>query len=141
MLSPDQAAALGDIGGALVDLGEGVRRFAATFNAPEPDSPVVNLDASEVETLWKRLGSGNRYFLIACARAFKPGEPFTLEQMAEAADAAPGSVKARLMNIGRSLKAMGNDFTVLWDSEWGMLEMRYLWRPVAHSVIIGKATE
>ena len=31
------------------------------------------------------------------------------------------------MNIGRSLKPMGNDVTLLWDGQWGIVEMEYRW--------------
>lgn len=145
MLTPEQAAALDDIGSALVDLGEGVRRFAGAQmvgdGAEVGSTDARSLDALDVEALWKRLGAGNRNLLVACARSFEPGEKFTLEEMAKAVDAATGSVKARLMNIGRSLKSMGNDFTVLWDSEWGLINMTYAWRPVAHGIIFGKAAE
>jgi hypothetical protein len=143
-LSPEQAGALSDIGRALIDLGGGLQRLASAagvLDADVADSEPFNLDAAEVERLWERLGKGNRHLLIACARKYTPGESFTLEQMAEAADAAPGSVKARLMNIGRSLKSMGNDFTVLWDSEWALINMTYSWRAVAHSVIVNKAPQ
>ena len=59
--------------------------------------------------------------------------------MAEALGSSGGTVKARLMNIGRSLKSMGNDFSVLWDSEWGAFHMTYSWREDAHRVIREKA--
>jgi len=142
MLSSKQAAALSDIGSSLIDLGGGLQRLAVADlrGAEEPAADAFNFDAAEIEALWNRLGAGNRHLLIACARAYEPGEDFTLEQMADAAGAAPGSVKARLMNIGRSLKSMGNDFTVLWDSEWRLINMTYSWRPVPHRIIISKAT-
>ncbi len=145
MLSGSQRAAVDAIGIALVDLGQGLRQLAAASvtgseDTDTPNDVSMSLDALEAEKLWGRLGPGNRDFLSVCAARFEPGERFTLEEMAEAVGASTGTVKARLMNIGRSLKAMGNDFTVLWDTDWGLISMTYSWRPDAHRVIRSKAS-
>jgi hypothetical protein len=103
--------------------------------------PALGLDEREVEELWKRLGAGNRELLVVCAARYQPGEQFTLDDMAEAVGASAGTVKARLMNVGRSLRAMGNDFTVLWDAEWNLINMTYSWRPAAHRIIREKAKD
>src|SRR4051794_5157640 len=122
--SAEQSAALADVGSALIALGQGLLRFTDAAGLEEEASTSIGaltIEAREVEALWKRLGPGTRELLVVCAQSFEPGVRFTLDEMADAAGTATGSVKARLMNIGRSLKSLGTDFTVLWDSEWGIL--------------------
>ena len=95
------------------------------------------LDQREVERLFGRLGKGNKQFLHELALAFSPATPFTLEDASERLGASTGTLRARLMNVGRSLKSMGNDFTLLWDTEWTLSgENRYTWRDDSHAHLL-----
>jgi hypothetical protein len=141
VVPPTAAQALEEIGNALIDLGRGIRLLSAAIATDAQPAQDATLDDYELEQLWRRLGPGNRYLLMACAERFQPGQLFDLDEMAEAAGASTGTVRARLMNIGRSLKSMGNDFTVLWDNQAGLLGAMYEWREGAHRFVREKSSK
>src|SRR5688572_22399336 len=94
----------------------GLRRWASAMaegerqpsKAPTARTGRVALpQGREVALLWKRLGAGNREFLGNLAVEYKPGETFTLGDVARDLRIKRGSARARMANIGRSLNALG----------------------------------
>jgi hypothetical protein len=110
---------------ALRDLGVGLEMVAAGI--PQEH---------EVALLFNRLGPDNREFLWRIADEFRPGDVFTLEEVATALQIPKGSVRARLMNIGRSLKSLGRHAPYLWDVSWDDGENSYEWDFDAHRAIL-----
>jgi hypothetical protein len=49
---------------------------------------------------------------------YPPGETFTLEDLANDFKTEKAAVRARLMNLGRSLKSLGPAGPELWDVFW-----------------------
>lgn len=90
----------------------------------------------EVELLWGRLGKDNRYFLYNLADQFRPGDSFTIEEVAKLMKTTKGSVRARLMNIGRSMKSLGRNAPYLWDVNWEEGENVYDWDFDSHRAIL-----
>lgn len=95
-----------------------------------------NLASVRIFNLWKRLGAPNRAFLIAVANAFPSDQDFSLAEMATAAGTNKESVRARLMNIGRSIKSLGTDPQALWTITWQDEENSYRWDPAAREAIL-----
>jgi hypothetical protein len=100
-------------------VGAGLERVAAALRAPQLEVGPAE-ERSETASafrvarqLSRRLGIENQDLLLRSAEAFPPGVEFSLADLAEAAGITPGSARARLMNIGRSLKAIGGR-NVLW---------------------------
>jgi len=86
--------------------------------------------------LWNRLGEGNQAMLAQLADAFNPSEPFTLATALDVTDETEiASLRGRLMNIGRSLKSLGFDSSILWEITWADDANEYRWTPEAHSTI------
>jgi hypothetical protein len=99
-----------------------------------PASPVVG----RLDLLWKRLGGPNRRFLFECANELGTRE-FTIEDMAEASGESEATVRARLRNLGRSLKSLGANAPLLWDSDWDGEQMVYTWDPETREALLAKA--
>jgi hypothetical protein len=142
-VDPKAAQALDEIAAGLGAMERGVRRLAAVLRSDveraavsSPHSSELTLDEQEVVGLWDRLGEDNRAFLVSLAREFPPPATFNVTAASERLGIAAGTYRARLMNIGRSLKSLGNDFTVLWDSDWDHWEMKYRWRSSANAMIL-----
>jgi hypothetical protein len=70
------------------------------------------------------------------AQDFKPGEQFSLEEMARSAGISKESARARLMNIGRSLKSLGPQAPFLWEVTWDESENTYEWDHDAHRALM-----
>jgi DNA-directed RNA polymerase specialized sigma24 family protein len=136
----------------LVDLAyiDGVRRrrrdreilsgLAFQFEAPaDPVGASADEDSTDprVALLWNRLGPENRNMLLSLAQAFGPNETFTLEDAAAALQTTKGSLRARIMNIGRSLKSLGAP-GALWRRTWDdeARANRYVWDNDVHEWLI-----
>jgi hypothetical protein len=112
-----------------------------------PDAKAVDAWQSKtperrVELLWKRLGIDNRVFLSFLAGAYPPGKEFTLSEAADTLNLAKGTIRARLMNIGRSQKSLGPDAPQLWQSTWDEEgdENTYEWNPQEHQAVVRLAS-
>jgi hypothetical protein len=138
------ADALTRVASALRDLAAALEALASAEPTPgtstASDARVVPVDADVARLarlLYNRLGEGNRDFVRAFALEFEPGEAFYLEDIARAAKVAPATARARLMNIGRSLKALGGR-DLLWETDWMEDEglMTYEWTYEGHKAVM-----
>jgi hypothetical protein len=117
---------------ALVELGEALRELHG-----EPASDADERDS--VERLWNRLGLDTQRFLYELAVDFQPGQgAFDLETVAGRLGLRRETVRARLMAIGRSRRAMGARAPVLWTSDRDPATRRrsYDWNLAAHETIM-----
>jgi hypothetical protein len=138
--TPDSLAALDEVGQSFEQLGSSLRKLAAVGHeqARKAEAPRADVPAeTDVRRLWARLGPANREFLFDAAVAFEPGDSFTLDELAHELRTTKGSVRARLMNLGRSLKSLGPAAPDLWDVTWDEegRENIYDWRYDAHVAI------
>jgi hypothetical protein len=120
------------ISDALVELATALRELAADTNGSEGNSDAV-------ERLWLRLGIDNQKFLYELAVDFSPDDPpFALSDAAARLDMSATSARARLMNIGRSVRAMGAAAPHLWIVERDTKTRRntYTWDPQAHGTVL-----
>ena len=76
--------------------------------------------------------------LYDLAEEFEPGDQFTIEEAAKVLGVTKGSVRARMMNIGRSMKSLGAWAPQLWDVFWDddARMNQYDWNPVDHRAIL-----
>jgi hypothetical protein len=125
-----RADTLNRIAAALIELGHGLRELAGDDRA----------DPKEVvERLWHRLGLDTQKFLYELAADFSPEEgAFDLLQVSASLGMTPETARARLMTVGRSLRAMGGSAPRLWSSERDPRTRRrsYTWEPAAHKALI-----
>src|SRR4051812_43540294 len=124
------AEALDRLGAGLQLVGTSLREIAglAQSDYVAPGAAASgNPQQRGVGLLMRRLGSKNQNFLWQVAQDYQPGEAFSLEDMAGAAGISKDSARARLMNIGRSLKSLGPDAPTLWEVEWGDGGNSYEW--------------
>ena len=139
--SRDFATKFAALGALLEEVGIGMREVAEAALAAQTVDVTERIpeDAEyEVGALFERLGPGNKGLLYNLAEAFEPDEDFTLEDAAAALGVPKGEVKARLMNIGRSLRSLGRRGPELWDVTWDD-EARvntYQWDPRTHRAIL-----
>lgn len=134
----EEAEALARLGRALVELGASVQHLAAVRGLPSEQS-AEGSEAADVERLWDRLGLDNQKFLYELANDFPPGgQPFELDDVAQALGMTRMSARARIMNIGRSLKAMGAGAPGLWATRANPKTRRraYTWNAEAHRAIL-----
>jgi hypothetical protein len=125
---PDEA--LDRIAAALIELGHGLRDLAYEDRG-RPDEAV--------ERLWNRLGLDTQKFLYELAVDFSPEQgPFELARVAESLGTTPESARARLMTVGRSLRALGAGAPHLWASERDpqTRRRRYTWDAAAHAAVV-----
>ncbi len=87
--------------------------------------------------LWERLGSVNRTFLLYCADELGTRE-FTIEDMADAAGESEATVRARLRNIGRSLKSLGPNAPTLWETDWDGERQNYTFHVETRDALLAK---
>lgn len=134
---------LANLGSALEAMGASLQRTAAAAAeaCAEQVSPAERVMPDEeyaVRLLWTRLGSENRKLLYQTAKDFEPGDTFTLEELARGLSVSKGSIRARMMNLGRSMKALGGRAPDLWDVDWdGDAGVNlYEWRPASHRAIL-----
>jgi hypothetical protein len=129
-VAPD---ALERIASALIELGHGLRDLAREERGDGGQSH----DA--VERLWNRLGLDTQKFLYELAVDFSPRQgPFELHRVAEGLGMTPETARARLMTIGRSIRALGPGAPQLWNSERdpATRRRRYAWDEAAHAAIL-----
>jgi hypothetical protein len=122
--------ALDRIATALIELGTGLRELSREDQA-HPDEAV--------ERLWNRLGLDTQKFLYELAVDFSPDQgPFELSRVAERLGMTPESARARLMTVGRSLRALGAGAPRLWASERDpqTRRRRYTWDSAAHAAVL-----
>jgi hypothetical protein len=122
--SPETLRALGQVGVAFEQLGRSIREFAsaAQREARGQQSEIAAIpEEREVRLLLERLGKPNRHVLYQAAASFPPGDSFTLEDLSGELGEPVGSLRARLMNLGRTTKSLGSHapdlFDVTWDDE------------------------
>jgi hypothetical protein len=125
--------ALERIASALIELGHGLRDLAREEpgDRGRPDEAV--------ERLWNRLGLDTQKFLYELAVDFSPRQgPFELPRVAEGLGMTPETARARLMTVGRSLRALGAGAPQLWSSERDpeTRRRRYTWDEAAHAAIL-----
>jgi hypothetical protein len=139
--SPDFVTKVAGLGALLEEVGIAMREVAeAAMAAQAVDVRERTPEDAEYEVaaLFERLGPGNKGPLYNLAEAFEPDDEFTLEEAAAALRVPKGEVKARLMNIGRSLRSLGRSGPDLWDVTWDD-EARvntYQWDPRTHRAIL-----
>lgn len=129
-VSPD---ALDRIAAALIELGHGLRDLAREQRGDRGEPQ----DA--VERLWNRLGLDTQKFLYELAVDFSPRHgPFELARVAEGLGMTPETARARLMTVGRSLRALGPGAPQLWNSERdpATRRRRYTWDEGAHAAVL-----
>ena len=122
--------ALDRIAAALIELGEGLRDLARQDRSHP---------AEAVERLWIRLGLDTQKFLYELAVDFSPEQgPFELPRVAERLGMRPETARARLMTVGRSLRALGAGAPRLWASERDpqTRRRRYTWDAAAHAAVL-----
>jgi hypothetical protein len=122
--------ALDRIATALIELGNGLRELSREDQG-HPDEAV--------ERLWNRLGLDTQKFLYELAVDFSPDQgPFELSRVAERLGMTPESARARLMTVGRSLRALGAGAPRLWASERDpqTRRRRYTWDAAAHAAVL-----
>jgi hypothetical protein len=133
---------LANVGVALEALGGSIRRAAsAALEASATQDlrdRVLPPEEYAVRLLWERLGPKNREFLYAAATNFEPGDSFTLDDVAGALSIEKGAVRARMMNLGRSLKALRGQAPDLWDVDWDdeARMNQYTWLSPAHRAVL-----
>lgn len=115
----DLIAAIEATAAGFATASQGLVRIAAVLRGTQDPSATADDGAAYrvAYQLSRRLGIDNQEFLLLSAQSFAPGAEFTLAQLAEAADTTTGKARARLMNVGRSLKAIGGR-NVLWRTRW-----------------------
>ena len=139
--APDFVTKFAALGSLLEEVGVGMREVAEAALAAQAVAVRERIpeDAEyEVAALFERLGPGNKRLLYNLAETFEPDDEFTLDEAAAALEIAKGEVKARLMNIGRSLRSLGRRGPDLWDVTWDD-EARvniYQWDPRTHRAVL-----
>jgi hypothetical protein len=93
-----------------------------------------------IDRLWERLGGANRQFLTTSAEAFADGQEFNLEQLAELTGESLPSTRARIRNLGRSIKSLGDEAPKLFEQEWNESEGRmfYVMDPGTRQEILAR---
>jgi hypothetical protein len=122
--------ALDRVASALIELGEGLRDLARE-DRDQPDE--------SVERLWNRLGLDTQKFLYELAVDFSPKQgSFELSTAAERLGMTSETARARLMTVGRSLRALGAGAPRLWTSERDpqTRRRRYTWDEAAHAAVL-----
>lgn len=140
---------LAAFGAALEKAGQHLQRavgaMAEAQQASKPPQPdrvppgrSVPVEEQCVRALWGRLGPANRQFLYQLAVEYEPGDAFTIEDAANATGEGKGSVRARLMNLGRSVKSLGGLAPDLWDVSWDESARvnYYEWLPADHRAVL-----
>jgi hypothetical protein len=130
------AAGFSEVGAGLDDL---VGIASRSLRAEEKPDERAGVDQErEVRLLWGRIGPDNKRFLYDIAREFRPGDVFTLEEVADQLGISKGSARARMMNLGRTVKALAGDAPVLWDVQWDSEdgENSYEWDFDTHRAIL-----
>jgi hypothetical protein len=142
--SPEGLRAVANVGAALKELGTRLEEVTAVaersmFAEQEQASGQPNSlpQEREVALLWNRLGRGNRKFLAETAEEFGPGDQFTLPELARRLQADTASLRARLMNLGRSTRSLGHDAPRLLKKDWddAVGQNIYEWDFDAHRAI------
>jgi hypothetical protein len=134
--------ALARVGRGLSEAGAGLIDFVAVverLREEERREESLGIDQErEVRLLWNRIGPDNKKFLYDIATEFRPGDRFTLEEVAATLGMGKGSARARLMNLGRTMKSLAADAPVLWDVQWDSYdgENSYEWDFDAHRAIL-----
>jgi hypothetical protein len=125
------AASVERLAAALIELGEALRDLQA-------EHPPAADEGTSVERLWNRLGIDTQRFLYELAVDFKPGQAFDLDAVAGQLGIGRETVRARLMAIGRSRRALGSRAPVLWtsDRDPGTRRRSYDWDHTAHETIM-----
>jgi hypothetical protein len=139
----DGLDAVEQVGSSLEELGKGLRRLAHVgrrqLRTKETSaSRAVIPEMDEVWRLWARLGPANQGFLYRAAEEFRPGEAFSLDDLADTLGMTKGTARARMMNIGRSLKSLGPRGPHLWHVDWDheARENSYEWDFDAHRAVL-----
>lgn len=141
--SPEGLEALDEVGVSFEQLGRSLRRLATEGQKARRGRVAADDDEIpqlvEVGRFWSRLGPANRDFLYQAAKAFPPGDVFSLDDLAKELGTTKGSVKARLMNFGRSMRSLGPAAPMLWDVDWDESagENIYDFDTDAHRAILG----
>lgn len=136
---------LAECAAALTSAGEHLRRAIATARDSDSVPPAARRHVRDeeltVSALWNRLGPDNRSLLYTLADEYEPGDTFTLEDAASSLGISKGSVRARLMNIGRSMKSLGGMAPDLWNVSWDedARMNQYDWWPGAHRAVLRMA--
>ena len=137
--SPEFLKRFASLGSTFEELGASMRAVAEAAMAAQAVPERIPEDAEyQVAALFGRLGPGNKALLYDLADAFEPGDDFTLEEAADALKLSKGQVRARLMNIGRSLRSLGSRGPELWGVTWDHdARMNiYSWEPAPHRAIL-----
>jgi hypothetical protein len=142
--SHEGLAALDEVGAAFEQAGRSLRRVVALAKRAQRTERAGGTDLSgipqhvEVAQLMGRLGSANQKLLVEVALNFDPTDTFTIEDMAELLKTTKESIRARLMNIGRSMRALGPLAPDLWSSDWDSEEGAnvYQWDYDAHRALM-----
>lgn len=132
------ATALRELASALDDVALSLGPAPRELRAGAGESGLVDPGVARVaRNLHGRLGEANRAFIRAFAIEFEPGEDFWLEDIAQAAKVDKKTARARLMNIGRSLKALGAR-DVLWETTWNPDDgaTSYVWTYEGHKAVM-----
>jgi hypothetical protein len=122
--------ALDRVAAALIELGHGLRDLAREDRGQSDEA---------VERLWNRLGLDTQKFLYELAVDFSPDQgSFELPRVAERLGMTPETARARLMTVGRSLRALGAGAPRLWASERDpqTRRRRYTWDEAAHAAVL-----
>jgi hypothetical protein len=142
--SPTFVGELARLGTSLRLLGSSLERVAsAAHEALAADDTsaaqrIVPTEEEAMRALWARLGPENRNLLAGLATTYEVGETFTIEDAATSLGMSKGSLRARFMNIGRSLTSLGAMGPDLWDVDWDPdARMNiYDWNPATHRALI-----
>jgi hypothetical protein len=119
----------------------------ARFGEPERDSDNGESNTRTAKAdrvarlLSRRLGEQNAELIRLSAEAFEPGEVFSLTDLAATAGVTTRTARARLMNVGRSLKSLdgrGVLWTGQWDDEEG--QMAYSWTSEGREAVLREFT-
>ena len=141
--SADALNALARVARGLSETGAGLLDLVAVAEQrlreeERREAPLGIEQEREVLLLWNRIGPDNKKFLYDIATEFRPGDSFTLEEVAAKLGMTKGSARARLMNLGRTMKSLAGDAPVLWDVQWDSYdgENSYDWDFDAHRAIL-----
>lgn len=121
---------------ALLRAADAFSALAEAFRALAADD---DGDADErIGALWDRLGVETQQFLYELAVDFDPTRSFDLAESASRLGMGHGTARARMMTIGRSMRALGSAAPVLWQTERDVetRRRRYTWDAGAHASIL-----
>jgi hypothetical protein len=122
------------------ELAAALRDLAPDVAGANPPSGTEHKSGAQkrLDLLWERLGPGTRKFLLHCADELGTRE-FSVEDMSDAAGESEGAVRARLRNLGRSLKSLGPNAPTLWESYWDDEQMVYTFDSETREAILTKS--